>query len=1001
MTKMLTLVRLAALMLLTFGLLPVSAQVLMTETFSDQTSATANWKHDGTNGGVVTWAWTDVKDAGGFNPGAFTAPSAGDGYFWFDSDANGDFAHDVTLTGTGKPIDCTGKTDVRLYFYTYFRTFSGADVARVGVSTDGVNFTYKNVKQFDDLIAEPVTGPAQLYQGVVEIPLPEAANQPQVWIQFRWEGQFEYYWKVDDIQVTNGPRPVNVTFRVNMSKQASVDPGGVRIAGTFTNWADEVMTDAGNGLWTITKALPVGDKVQYKFKNGANGWEKGQKECGVDDNNGGYNRELTVADAVELTAVCFDACTPCVVGCKQNPDAVICDDFETYNIATVSPQATWWKPWDAPDNNAVLSSDVTTEQASNGTKSMKVRFQQSGAVQGDDQLLLLGNKATGHYSLKWKMYVPAGKNAYYNLQNTEAPTGAQASDNWTMDIHFNPNGNDSLTNPGPTVVGSHPIGQWFTVEHEFDLDHDLATLSINGQVRRKWAYTKNIGSVDFYATDANSLFYIDEVEYVKLPDVVFNVDVCEQAIDLTSYLGAAPGVARTTPLLNNNTATVSPTDPVVTCWNEDVSGTTDKLNTTMWFSFTGDGKEYKIQTVPCTATNYIGSAQDDEGDTQIVLYSGQNCGDLTPVTCNDDLNTNGEPDWRAGIEVATENGKQYYMMVDAFEFQGIVAKGEFCVEVQQKAAITCADAKVGTFDIANQGFVCNGDNVNDYLTRVDSSFVIADLGPVFGFVWCITDEPVPANAWPGTIPNIASTSFAPTVGGLNLPNDGTGFPPGVYYLTPVVMAGGELIDPAVAARIFNINEASIDCYFVGASKPLVLLPTLDPVEATAAVSTVVNAPGLNGAIDLTITGGLGGLVQDPSLYAVSWSNGANTQDLTGLAAGTYTATIEDPSGCTDPFELTVVVSASVDTKDPASVKSLTVAPNPTSSLVQLNLALTEAQDVRVEVLNALGQTMQTYDAGKVNLLNKSIDLHQYAAGTYFLRITMGGETASRRITLQK
>ena len=65
----------------------------------------------------------------------------------------------------------------------------------------------------------------------------------------------------------------------------------------------------------------------------------------------------------------------------------------------------------------------------------------------------------------------------------------------------------------------------------------------------------------------------------------------------------------------------------------------------------------------------------------MVLYSGQNCGDLTPVTCNDDLFTNGEPDWRAGIDVATEAGKQYYLMVDAFEFQGIVAKGEVCVEV--------------------------------------------------------------------------------------------------------------------------------------------------------------------------------------------------------------------------------------------------------------------------------------------------------------------------------
>lgn len=973
----------------------------MTETFSDEASATTNWKHDGTNDGAIKWAWTNVLDAGNWGPGPFGAPTAADGYFWFDSDANGDFQHDVTLTGVGKPINCTGMTDVRLNFYTYFRTFNGSDVARVGVSTDGVNFTYKNIKQFDDLVMEPNGGPAQVYQGALEVLLPEAANQPQVWIQFRWQGSFEYYWKIDDILVTNGARPVDVTFKVNMAKQASVSPDGVRIAGSFTNWQDELMTNAGNGLWTITKSLPTGAKVQYKFKNGPNGWEKGQKDCGVDDNNGGYNRELTVAGATELAAVCFDACTPCVVGCSSNPDKVICDDFETYNIATVSPQATWWKPWDAPDNNAVLSADVTTEQASNGTKSMKVRFQQSGATQGDDQLLLLGNKATGHYVLRWKMFIPAGKNAYYNLQNTETPTGAQDPSNWTMDINFLANGKDSLTNPAPVVLGTHPIGQWFLVEHEFDLDHDLATLSINGAVRRKWSYTKNIGSVDFYATDANSQYYIDEVEFIKLPDVVYNVDVCSQAIDLTSYLGAAPGVTRTTPLLNNNTATVSPTDPVVTCWNEDVSGTTDKLNTTMWFTFTGDGKDYKIQTVPCTATNYIGSAQDDEGDTQMVLYSGQNCTDLTPITCNDDLFANGEPDWRAGIDVSTENGKQYFLMVDAFEFQGVVAKGEFCVEVQQKSAITCADAKIGTFALANRGFVCNGDNVNDYLSRIDSTFKIPDIGPVYGFAWCLTDEPVPANTWPGTLANVASTPVSPTVGGLNLPNDGSAFPAGVYYLTPVIVAGAELINAANPARVFNIVDSTIECFFVGQSVPLILLPELEPVNATATVSTIVNAPGLNGAINLTPTGGLGGLVQDPTLYGFTWSNGATTEDIKNLATGSYTVTVADPSGCTDPFTLTVNVSASVDTKDPAAIKSLTIAPNPTSGAVQLNLSLTEAREVRVEVVNTLGQTLQSYNAGKVSQLNQSVDLNRFASGNYMLRITMDGETAVRRITLQK
>ncbi|HMQ61345.1 MAG TPA: HYR domain-containing protein, partial [Flavilitoribacter sp.] len=65
----------------------------------------------------------------------------------------------------------------------------------------------------------------------------------------------------------------------------------------------------------------------------------------------------------------------------------------------------------------------------------------------------------------------------------------------------------------------------------------------------------------------------------------------------------------------------------------------------------------------------------------------------------------------------------------------------------------------------------------------------------------------------------------------------------------------------------------------------------------------VTAPGTpgssDGGIDLDLSGGYG-----PFTYM--WSNGATTEDLTGIAAGTYTVTVTDTNHCASKYTITVV-----------------------------------------------------------------------------------------------
>lgn len=183
----------------------LSAQAFYTEDFSDQAAFEANWTNGGDNEGAEVWTWSDDPGIATFGAQPdFGSATAENGFILFNSDANGEASHDVTITSPA--IDCSGQSSVFLRCENQYAFFSaaGISVAQVGVSTDGENFIYYDI--LTNVISNDLSAAVQ----VASVELPEAANQPEVYLQFRWQGFFEYSWKIDDITLEGAdPTPLN------------------------------------------------------------------------------------------------------------------------------------------------------------------------------------------------------------------------------------------------------------------------------------------------------------------------------------------------------------------------------------------------------------------------------------------------------------------------------------------------------------------------------------------------------------------------------------------------------------------------------------------------------------------------------------------------------------------------------------------------------------------------------------------------------------------------
>ncbi len=163
-----------------------------------------------------------------------------------------------------------------------------------------------------------------------------------------------------------------------------------------------------------------------------------------------------------------------------------------------------------------------------------------------------------------------------------------------------------------------------------------------------------------------------------------------------------------------------------------------------------------------------------------------------------------------------------------------------------------------------------------------------------------------------------------------------------------------------------------------------------PTGAVVVITTTPTNQGQsNGSVDLQVMGSI-----PPFTYL--WSNGAITQDLTGLESGTYTCTITNANGCTSVAQ--TMVSELSKTDLPDWVEAFSLAPNPTQSMTNLRIKLPSPMNLDLSLLDMTGRILWSKSFEKQTELNLPFDLSAYPSGYYQYRAVINGVVLLRSVS---
>jgi uncharacterized delta-60 repeat protein len=127
--------------------------------------------------------------------------------------------------------------------------------------------------------------------------------------------------------------------------------------------------------------------------------------------------------------------------------------------------------------------------------------------------------------------------------------------------------------------------------------------------------------------------------------------------------------------------------------------------------------------------------------------------------------------------------------------------------------------------------------------------------------------------------------------------------------------------------------------------------------------------------------------------------GATNQSYVFTMNGNYYVQVTNALGCSTVSVITTISDAGIN--ELAESEFMNIYPNPTSNDVTLELNLSKASDVKINLTNIAGQLVYTEQLSQyAGVYKKQISLHENAKGMYYLQIITNDQVINKKIIKQ-